>query len=121
MRFFTPPPTQRPLAYIVTRERITAPSIQEAVSRAMVRLDGAYSLVLMSSTKLIAVRDPHGFRPLCFGRMEDGTYVVASESCALSAVGAKFERDVLPGEIITIDKHGIQSDTRHCGTAPKRL
>ena len=47
--------------------------------------------------------------------------MVASESCALSAVGAKFERDVLPGEIITIDKHGIQSDTRHCGTAPKRL
>lgn len=54
------------IAYVITRERITAPSIQEAVSRAMDRLDGAYSLVLMSSTKLIAVRDPYGFRPLCY-------------------------------------------------------
>lgn len=109
------------IAYVVTRERITAPSIQEAVSRAMDKLDGAYSLVLMSSTKLIAVRDPHGFRPLCYGQMADGTYVVASESCALSAVGAKFQRDILPGEILMFDKNGISSDTRHCGTAPKRL
>ena len=91
------------IAYVITRERITAPSIQEAVSRAMNKLDGAYSLVLMSSTKLIAVRDPHGFRPLCYGQMADGTYVVASESCALNAVGAKYERDVLPGEILIFD------------------
>ena len=109
------------IAYVITRERITAPSIQEAVSRAMERLDGAYSLVLMSSTKLIAVRDPHGFRPLCYGQMVDGTYVVASESCALHAVGAKFERDILPGEILTIDRTGIHSDKRHCNTAPKKL
>ncbi|MDO5153021.1 MAG: amidophosphoribosyltransferase [Eubacteriales bacterium] len=109
------------IAYVVTRERITAPSIQEAVSRAMDKLEGAYSLVLMSSTKLIAVRDPHGFRPLCYGRMADGTYVVASESCALSAVGAKFQRDILPGEILMFDKNGVSSDTRHCGTAPKHL
>lgn len=109
------------IAYVITRERITAPSIQEAVSRAMERLDGAYSLVLMSSTKLTAVRDPHGFRPLCYGQMVDGTYVVASESCALHAVGAKFERDILPGEILTIDRTGIHSDKRHCNTAPKKL
>lgn len=109
------------IAYVITRERITAPSIQEAVCRAMDKLEGAYSLVMMSSTKLIAVRDPYGFRPLCYGRMEDGTYVVASESCALSAVGARFERDVLPGEIITFDKEGIHIDRRHCGSAPKRL
>ena len=109
------------IAYVITRERITAPSIQEAVSRAMDKLDGAYSLVMMSSTKLIAVRDPHGFRPLCYGQMEDGTYVVASESCALHAVGAKFERDILPGEIFTIDRNGIHSDKRHCGTAPRKL
>ena len=109
------------IAYVITRERITAPSIQEAVGRAMSKLDGAYSLVLMSSTKLIAVRDPHGFRPLCYGRMADGTYVVASESCALNAVGAKFERDVLPGEILTFDKNGVSSDKRHCGEAPKNL
>ena len=109
------------IAYVITRERITAPSIQEAVSRAMDRLDGAYSLVLMSSTKLIAVRDPYGFRPLCYGRMEDGTYIVASETCALNAVGAKFERDILPGEILTIDRTGIHSDRRHCNSASRKL
>ena len=85
------------IAYVITRERIAAKSIQEAVSRAMDKLEGAYSLVMMSSTKLIAVRDPFGFRPLCYGQMEDGTYVVASESCALKAVGAAFQRDLLPG------------------------
>lgn len=109
------------IAYVITRERITARSIQEAVSRAMDRLEGAYSLVMMSSTKLIAVRDPHGFRPLCYGRMADGTYVVASESCALSAVGAKFERDVLPGEILTFDAEGVHSDRSHCDSKPKKL
>ena len=108
------------IAYVITRERLKTPSIQEAVYQAMEKLDGAYSLVLMSSTKLIAVRDPYGFRPLCYGRMSDGTYVVASESCALSAVGATFERDVLPGEIITIDQNGLSSDCRRCNTAPQK-
>ena len=109
------------IAYVITRERISAPSIEEAVSRAMEKLDGAYSLVLMSATKLMAVRDPHGFRPLCFGQMAGGTYVVASESCALQAVGAEFVRDVLPGEILTIDRSGVHSDQRHCSTVPKKL
>ena len=109
------------IAYVITRERITAPSIETAVSRAMDRLEGAYSLVLMSATKLIAVRDPNGFRPLCYGRMEDGTYVVASESCALNAVGAAFERDILPGEVVTFNEKGIRSDKSHCGIAPKQL
>ena len=109
------------IAYVITRERISAPSIEEAVSNAMKKLDGAYSLVLMSATKLIAVRDPHGFRPLCYGQMADGTYVVASESCALQAVGAEFVRDVLPGEILTIDRSGVHSDQRHCSTAPQKL
>lgn len=109
------------IAYVVTRERISAPSIEEAVSRAMDKLEGAYSLVLMSSTKLIAVRDPHGFRPLCYGQMENGIYVVASESCALSAVGARFVRDILPGEILTFDGNGIRSDRRHCGCKPEKL
>ena len=108
------------IAYVITRERLKTPSIQEAVYQAMEKLEGAYSLVLMSSTKLIAVRDPYGFRPLCYGRMSDGTYVVASESCALSAVGATFERDVLPGEIITIDQNGLSSDCRRCNTAPQK-
>ena len=75
------------IAYIITRERLKTPSIEEAVSNAMESLEGAYSLVLMSSTKMIAARDPYGFRPLCYGKMPDGAYVVASESCALSAVG----------------------------------
>ena len=109
------------IAYVITRERIAAPSIQEAVGRAMDRLEGAYSLVLMSSTKLIAVRDPHGFRPLCYGQMEDGTYVVSSESCGLRAVGASFIRDVLPGEILTFDREGVHSDQRRCNTAPHKL
>ena len=109
------------IAYMITRERITAPSIQEAVSRAMDKLEGAFSLVMMSSTKLIALRDPNGFRPLCYGQMSDGSYVVASESCALNAVGARFQRDLLPGEILTFDGKGVHSDTTHCGKAPKKL
>lgn len=109
------------IAYVITRERITARSIQEAVNRAIDKLEGAYSLVMMSSTKMIAVRDPYGFRPLCYGRMKDGTWVVASESCALSAVGAQFERDVLPGEIITFSHRGVESDTSHCGKMPRKM
>lgn len=109
------------IAYIITNERLTSKSIEEAVSRAMNKLEGAYSLVLMSSTKLIAVRDPLGFRPLCYGKMSDGSYVVASESCALQAVGAEFIRDVLPGEIIVFDDNGITTNTEHCGKHTKKL
>lgn len=103
------------IAYYVTKERLTAPSIEEALNRAMYSLEGAYSLVLMSATKLIAARDPHGFRPLCYGKTEDGTYVVASESCALQAVGATFERDILPGEILIFSSRGVMSCREHCG------
>ena len=109
------------IAYITTQQRLTAPSIEEALSRAMYRLEGAYSLVLMSATKLLAARDPQGFRPLCYGRRDDGTYVVDSESCALSAVGAHFERDLLPGEILVFDKSGVRSIRDHCNTAQKHL
>ena len=109
------------IAYIVTRERLKAPSIEEALSRAMQYLDGAYSLVLMSPQKLICARDPYGFRPLCFGKTADGTYVIASESCALSAVGAEFIRDVAPGEIIVFTKNGVRSRTEHCGKKDKKL
>ncbi len=109
------------IAYIVTRERLSAPSIEEAVSRAMDKLEGAYSLVLMSATKLIAVRDPYGFRPLCYGQTPEGSYVVASESCALGAVGARFIRDLLPGEILTFSQEGLSSDRSHCGQKPGRL
>jgi len=108
------------ISYVITRERLLASSIEEAVSRAMVSLEGAYSLVLMSSAKMIAVRDPYGFRPLCYGQMSDGTYVIASESCAISAVGASFIRDVLPGEILVFSDKGVESRREHCNTQHKK-
>ncbi|MBO6011473.1 MAG: amidophosphoribosyltransferase [Oscillospiraceae bacterium] len=109
------------IAYIVTKERLTAPSIEEAVSRAMSVIDGAYSLVLMSPQKLICARDPYGFRPLCYGVTEDGIYVVASEDCALKAVGARFTRDVDPGEILIFGRDGVVSRREHCGEKKKSL
>lgn len=109
------------IAYIITRERLTAASIEDALSAAMNKLDGAYSLVLMSSQKLICARDPYGFRPLCYGKTEDGAYVVASESCALKAVGAEFERDLEPGEILVFSKNGMVSRKEHCGKKNKKL
>ncbi|RKJ41534.1 amidophosphoribosyltransferase [Acutalibacter sp. 1XD8-33] len=109
------------IAYIVTQERLRAPSIEEAVSAAMNHLDGAYSLVLMSAQKLICARDPYGFRPLCYGVTPDGVYVAASESCALTAVGARFLRDLDPGEIVVFGPDGVVSRREHCGTKPKKL
>ena len=103
------------IAYIVTRERLKTSSIEDALSRAMNTLNGAYSLVLMSPQKLICARDPFGFRPLCYGKTNDGMYVVASESCAIQAVGAEFVRDVEPGEILIFSKNGVTSRREHCG------
>ena len=93
------------IAYVVTQERLRCDSIEQAVLNAMGRIQGAYSLVIMSPQKLIAARDPHGFRPLCMGRL-DGATVFASESCALDAVGAAFVRDVQPGEVVVVDDGG---------------
>ena len=109
------------IAYIVTRERLRCGSIEDAVIRTMDILEGAYSLILMSSQKLILARDPHGFRPLCFGKTPDGCFVAASESCALSAVGAEFVRDLEPGEVLIISADGMVSRKEHCHRAPKRL
>ncbi len=103
------------ISYIITKERLKAPSIEQAVNQAMRRVKGAYSLVIMSPSKLIAVRDAHGFRPLCYGKTADGRYVVASESCALDAVSAQFVRDIRPGEILVFDQDGVRSITDHCG------
>lgn len=108
------------IAYVITRERLMTPSIEDAVSNTMNLLEGAYSLVLVSSAKMIAARDPYGFRPLCYGQMSDGSYVVASESCALSAVGAEFIRDLLPGEILVFDQRGMVSRKEHCGEQKKK-
>ncbi|MEJ8733849.1 MULTISPECIES: amidophosphoribosyltransferase [Mediterraneibacter] len=108
------------IAYVITRERLKTSSIEEAVSNAMHVLEGAYSMVLLSSTKMIAVRDPYGFRPLCYGKMQDGAYVVASESCALSAVGAELIRELLPGEILVFSANGVESRREHCGKQKKK-
>ena len=108
------------IAYTITGARLHTPSIEEAVAEAMDAIQGAYSLVLMSAQKLVAARDPNGFRPLCIGQLEDG-YIFASESCALDAVGARFVRDVEPGEIVVADKDGLHSITRHCGKAKSSL
>lgn len=109
------------IAYIIVQERLKQPSIEEAVYAAMGRIEGAYSLVLSSPSKLIAARDPRGFRPLCMGELKDGSVVFVSESCALDAIGAKFVRDIQPGEIVVVDKNGVRSDTRRCNTAPRSL
>ncbi len=103
------------IAYLIARERVKCPSVEDAVAKAMGYITGAYSLLVMSPRKLIAARDPFGFRPLCLGRVDD-IYVVASESCALDAAGAEFIRDIEPGEIITITEKGIVSNRQYCGS-----
>src|SRR5213596_2335297 len=72
------------------------------------RIEGAYSLVIMTENEIIGVRDPFGFRPLCIGRIDDG-WVLASETCALDLIHAKFVRDVEPGEVVVIDANGLRS------------
>lgn len=101
------------IAQVMTEERLRVPSIEKSLEIAMFRLKGAYSLVAMTRRKLVAARDPHGFRPLCIGKL-DNAYVVASESCALDSIGAEFVRDVLPGEIVVFDEDGMRSITTHC-------
>lgn len=96
------------IAYTITQQRIKTGSIEEAVRGAMKVIQGAYSLVIMSPTKLIAARDPRGFRPLCMGKIGEDT-VFASESCALDAIGATFVRDILPGEVVVVSKEGVKS------------
>ena len=110
------------IAYLLTQNRLLTPNIEMAVSRTMDDIEGAYSLVIMTHTKLIAARDPNGFRPLCIGELpDDSGWAFASESCALDAVGAKFVRDVKPGEIVIADHTGLRSIEDHCGTAPHTM
>lgn len=107
------------IAYMIARERVEAPSIEEAVRRALPKLHGSYSMIVMSPQKLIAVRDPHGFRPLCIGKIGN-SWVFASETCALDACGAEFVRDVEPGEIVVAGPDGLRS-IRDPVTAKKSL
>ena len=101
------------IAYLIARERLEVGTVEEAVKNAMLKIKGAYSLVVMSPRKLIGARDPFGFKPLCIGK-RDNTYFLSSETCALDTVGAEFVRDVLPGEVVTITSKGIESDTSLC-------
>jgi amidophosphoribosyltransferase len=101
------------IAYHIARERLNSATVEEAVRRAMKKLSGAYSLVIMSPRKLIGARDPFGFHPLVIGK-RDNAYILASETAALSAADAEFIRDVLPGEVVMINEEGIHSDTSQC-------
>ena len=101
------------IAYYIARERVNTASGEEAIMRTAKKIKGAYGLVITSPRKLIGVRDPLGLKPLCIGKMGDA-YIITSESCALNAIGATFVRDVLPGEIVTITKDGLHSNTSLC-------
>lgn len=109
------------VSYVITKERISSGSIEEAVTRAMGKLEGGFCLLLMSPQKMIAVRDRRGFHPLCYGQCENGQYVIASESCALDSVGATFIRELDPGEIVVFTKDGIRSIRDHCDTSRESL
>ena len=108
------------ICYVIARERLKCHSVEEAVAAAMQKIKGAYSLLVMSPRKLIAARDPHGFRPLCIGKYNN-SYVFASESAALDACGAEFVRDVEPGEIVVADGDGIRSIKPDFGEKKKSL
>ena len=97
-----------------------AETFLDRAAEALKQVSGAYSLVLMTKTELLAARDPHGFRPLCLGKL-DGSYIVASETCVMDLIEAEFIREVEPGELILINDQGIQSffpfkkvETKHC-------
>jgi len=102
------------IAYHIARERLNSATAEEAVARAMKKISGAYSLVIMSPRKLMGARDPFGFHPLVIGKRKNA-YILASETAALHAADAEFIRDVLPGEVVMIDENGIHSDTSQCG------
>jgi amidophosphoribosyltransferase len=85
-----------------------ASSLVDRLTEALNRVKGAYCLLFLTETRMVAVRDPHGFRPLCLGRLGDA-YVVASESCALDLIEAEFVREIEPGEVVVIDKNGLSS------------
>ena len=102
------------IACLIARQRTQAATVEEAVLSVAKQLKGGFALLIMSPRKLIALRDPLGLKLLCLGRLSDGSYVMASESCALSAVGAEFIRDILPGEMITITEKGLKSDLSLC-------
>lgn len=87
----------------------THQSKPDSLGHVLNHLQGAYSLIFLFADRIEAARDPFGIRPLCIGQTEEGHYVVASETCALDAIGARFVREVEPGEIVRLDKNGLRS------------
>ncbi len=85
-------------------------SIVDRIKDALMKVKGAYSLVILTRDQIIAARDPYGFRPLSLGALGEGSYVVVSETCAMDLLGAHYIRDIEPGELIVIDKRGIESE-----------
>src|SRR5690606_31789556 len=96
------------IAHLIARSGYS--DLREAVKEALRMVKGAYAFLIMTNDQLIAALDPHGIRPLVMGRLGD-SYVFASESCAFDAIGAEYEREVEPGEMIVIDRDGIQTDS----------
>ena len=93
---------------LISRYIIASKNIEEALPKVMKDLRGSYSLLLMTPKRMIGIRDPLGIRPLCIGKL-DNSYIIASETCALDAVGAEYVRDVNPGEIVFVGEEGITS------------
>ncbi len=102
------------ISYLIAIQRLKSKSIEDAVEKVFPMLQGAFSLLIMSPRKLIAVRDKFGIRPLCMGKLQDNV-IFASESCAFETIGATFERDVRPGEIVIVTEEGIESNEKYCG------
>ena len=84
-------------------------NVEDAIRSTVGAIKGAYALVILAGNKLVGVRDPYGIRPLCLGINENGDYILASESCAIDAVGGTLIRDILPGEMVIIDENGVKS------------
>lgn len=108
------------ISYAIAQERLRCASVEEAVCQAVRGLRGAWSLIVMSARKLVAARDPWGFRPLCMGR-RGAAVIFASESCALDAVGATFEREIEPGEIVVVEDGTVRSIRDNCAGATSHM
>ncbi|MBX3247411.1 MAG: amidophosphoribosyltransferase [Myxococcales bacterium] len=102
--------------HLIARSR--QPTMVDRVADALARVEGAYSLVFLSAEQLVAVRDPHGFRPLCLGTVGDG-HVVASEPSAFGLIGGEYVRDVKPGEMLVVDSFGLRSLFPFAGDRPR--
>jgi amidophosphoribosyltransferase len=95
------------IVHLIARQIVRG--LEEALIHALTQIQGAYSLVLATESQVIGARDPYGFRPMCLGMIHNDSYVIASETCALDLIGARYLRDVEPGEVVFIDANGLRS------------